>query len=37
MKVGAYVHQYEAFGLEQEDFVTAFRTVGQVIENYRIL
>ena len=33
--VGAYVHQYKKCGLEEEDFVTAFRTVGQIIENYR--
>lgn len=31
----AYVHQYKSCGLEDDDFVRAFRTVGQVIENYR--
>ena len=33
-RVGAYVHQYKKCGLEEDDFVTAFRTVGQIIENY---
>lgn len=36
-RAGAYVHQYKSCGLEDEDFVRAFRTVGQVIENYRSL
>ena len=30
----AYVHQYSSFGLEEQDFVTAFRRVGQVIRHY---
>ena len=34
-QAGAYVHQYENFGLEKEDIVTCMRTLGQVIENYR--
>jgi tubulin delta len=33
-RAGAYVHQYKSCGLEDEDFVRAFRTVGQVVENY---
>ena len=33
----AYVHQYTPHGLEEEDFVTAFRNVGQVVQNYRSL
>ena len=32
---GAYLHQYHGSGLEDEDFVKAFRTVGQIIQNYR--
>lgn len=35
--VGAYVHQYKKCGVEEEDFITAFRTVGQIIENYRAI
>lgn len=33
-KSGAYVHQYEACGLEEEDFVAAFRDLGGVIRDY---
>lgn len=33
-RVGAYLHQYTSCGLETEDFVAGFRTVGQVIESY---
>ena len=33
-RAGAYVHQYKSCGLEDDDFVRAFRTVGQVVENY---
>ena len=36
-RVGAYVHQYQQHGVEEEDFVRAFRTVGQIVENYRSL
>lgn len=36
-RVGAYVHQYASCGLEGEDFIQSFRTVGQLIENYRSL
>jgi hypothetical protein len=31
---GAYVHQYESCGLETDDFVTAFRNLGSIINNY---
>jgi hypothetical protein len=36
-RANAYIHQYEAYRVERDDFVTAFRTVGQIIENYRHL
>jgi hypothetical protein len=36
-KAGAYVHQYQQHGLEEDDFVRAFMTVGQVVENYRAI
>ena len=36
-RVGAYVHQYQQHGVEEEDFIRAFRTVGQIVENYRSL
>jgi hypothetical protein len=35
--IGAYVHQYEACGVDEDDFVRAFRQLGQVIENYNSL
>lgn len=34
---GAYLHQYHGCGLEDEDFIKAFRTVGQIIRNYESL
>jgi len=34
---GAYLHQYHSCGLEDDDFVNAFRTVGQIIQNYHSL
>lgn len=34
-RVGAYLHQYTSCGLEAEDFLTSFRSLGQVIEAYR--
>ncbi|CAN0535804.1 unnamed protein product, partial [Laminaria digitata] len=34
---GAYVHQYQKFGAEREDFEEAFLGVGQAVENYRSL
>ena len=36
-KVGAYLHQYihEKSGLEIDDFTESFRSIGQVIENYK--
>jgi hypothetical protein len=34
---GAYVHQYQACGLEVEDFITAFRSLGQIVNNYQSL
>lgn len=34
---GAYVHQYQACGLEVEDFVTSFRSLGQIVNNYQSL
>ena len=36
-RVSAYVHQYQQHGVEEEDFIRAFRTVGQIVENYRSL
>lgn len=38
-RVGAYIHQYTADvgGLEVEDFVDAFRSLGQTVENYKSL
>lgn len=35
--VKAYLHQYTEHGLEDQDFVCAFRNVGQVVQNYRAL
>ena len=32
--MGAYVHQYTSNGLEYEDFVQSFRSVGSVVQNY---
>jgi hypothetical protein len=34
---GAYVHQYTSCGLEVDEFVTAFRSMGQIVSNYRSL
>ena len=36
-RVGAFLHQYQAWGTEDGDFVDAFRTLGQVIQNYQSL
>ena len=36
-RVGAYLHQYSSCGLEGEDFVASFRSIGQTIENYQSL
>ena len=33
-RVGAYVHQYSCCGLEQEDFLTSFRSLGHIIDSY---
>jgi len=32
--MGAYVHQYTNYGMEKEDFVEAFHTLGGVINSY---
>jgi hypothetical protein len=34
---GAYTHQYLSCGLELEDFVSSFRSLGQIIQNYKSL
>lgn len=34
LSAGAYIHQYEACGLEKHDFLDAFRRTGQIIRNY---
>ncbi len=34
---GAYVHQYESYGLEKPELVECFRRIGQTIEDYRTL
>lgn len=36
-RVGAYVHQYERYGIAKEDFVSSFRTISQIVENYRTI
>lgn len=36
-RVGAYVHQYERYGITKEDFVSSFRTITQIVENYRTI
>jgi hypothetical protein len=36
-RTGAYVHQYEMYGLEKEDFIQAFYSIGSVINNYEQL
>jgi tubulin delta len=33
----AYVHQYTQYGLEEDDFVHAFHSIGSVINNYQSL
>jgi hypothetical protein len=30
----AYLHQYTNYGIEKEDFIDSFRTLGSVINNY---
>lgn len=34
---GAYVHQYEKFGAERDDFDEAFLGIEQAIQSYRSL
>ena len=34
---GAYVHQYLSCGLETDDFVSSFRSLGQIVNNYKAL
>ena len=34
---GAYLHQYHTYGIESEDFVTAFRSIGCAVQNYMAL
>ena len=36
-RTGAYVHQYESYGLEKPELVECFRRLGQTIEDYRSL
>lgn len=36
-RVQAYLHQYLSAGLEQDDLITAFRSVTQTVNNYRDL
>ena len=36
-RVGAYLHQYTNCGLETEDFLASFRTIGGVIEAYNTI
>ena len=36
-KAGAYLHQYEQYGVGQEEFRDAFLEVGQTIQHYRAL
>lgn len=33
-EAGAYLHQYSTYGIEEEDFLSAFRSVGNSIQNY---
>lgn len=37
LTAGAYVHQYQACGLDKNDFIDAFRRTGQIIRNYNDL
>jgi hypothetical protein len=32
--VGAYVHQYSAYGVEEQDMVESFRLLSNVVQNY---
>ena len=32
---GAYLHQYTTYGLELDEFITSFRYLGHVIQNYK--
>ena len=33
----AYLHQYNVYGIENDDFVNAFRNIGSTIQRYREL
>lgn len=33
-EAGAYLHQYSTYGIEEDDFLSAFRSVGGSIQNY---
>eukprot|EP01041_Mallomonas_annulata_P003548 gene3548-7060_t len=33
----AYLHQYSSYGVEKQDFLEAFHSVGQVVKNYQSL
>jgi hypothetical protein len=33
-EVGAYVHQYTSNGMDYDDFLTAFHSVGSIVHNY---
>ena len=37
LRAGAYLHQYESYGLEQTEMVDCFRRIGQSIEDYKSL
>lgn len=34
---GAYSHQYHSYGVSQDEFLTAFENIGQIVENYKSL
>ena len=36
-EAGAYLHQYTSHGVEQDDFISAFQIMQEVISNYREL
>lgn len=33
----AYLHQYNVYGIENDDFISAFRNIGSTIQRYREL
>ena len=36
-EAGAYLHQYTSHGIEQDDFISAFQGIQEVISNYSML